>query len=98
MFSDIYSDPTAKREGGRERGGGGGDAETSPPPSVFFFFLFSGCNLTRPFCGLWLRSLDLFVIECLQTFLIFTLIKEIESKPIGVVSLVLTVCRLELAL
>lgn len=97
MFSDIYSDPTAKREGGREQGAGGA-LKPLPPLPFFFFFLFSGCNLTRPFCGLWLRSLDLFVIECLQTFLIFTLIKEIESKPLGVVSLVLTVCRLELAL
>lgn len=40
MFSDIYSDPTAKREGGRERGGGGGTLKPLPPPPFFFFFFF----------------------------------------------------------
>lgn len=64
------------------------------PFSIFFFY----CNLTRPFLWFGFVHLTLFVIECLQAFLISTLIKEIESKPIGVVSLVLAVCRLELAL
>lgn len=86
MFSDIYSNPTAKRGGAGANGGG------LKPFSNFFFY----CNLTRPF--LWFVASFDFVIECLQTFLISTLIKEIESKPIGEVSLVLVVCRLELAL
>lgn len=90
VFRYLHQSNCQARGGPPTRRGG-----ALKPFSKFYF----GCNLTRRFCVCgFVRSFDFFAIECLQTFLISTLIKGIESKAKGGASLVLAVYRSELAL